>query len=262
MEPAEQISFAGGALKSPDDPSDWIFERCVMSIKGTPPILPDVFTLEDYVNTPRNQNTRNTCAAFAGVGIKEMHVRRDTGLSLQLSPEFVYQHRSNKPARGMYGRDVFVVLRDIGTVPETLCPYAEASDEERDTPSQSIYEIARKYRVGGFARITTIDGLKRALYEIGPCYLSLPVYSSAREFWAMSPGQQQEPSMGHAVMVIGWTLEGFILQNSWGEDWGDFGRVIFPYTAWGIQWECWVAYALDVGKVPNGKKRRHRCVIM
>lgn len=45
---------------------------------------------------------------------------------------------------------------------------------------------------------------------------------------------------GHAILIIGWNETGFIIQNSWGESWGDHGTAILPYEyiiqeAWGIE---------------------------
>ena len=43
----------------------------------------------------------------------------------------------------------------------------------------------------------------------------------------------------HAMILVGWTKDGFIMQNSWGEEYGNHGRAILPYDypideAWGI----------------------------
>ena len=31
-------------------------------------------------------------------------------------------------------------------------------------------------------------------------------------------------------MVYGWNKDGFLCQNSWGENWGNKGRFILPYS--------------------------------
>jgi C1A family cysteine protease len=43
------------------------------------------------------------------------------------------------------------------------------------------------------------------------------------------------------MAIVGWDTEGFIIRNSWGDDWNDDGHTIFPYTDWGLQWEVWTA---------------------
>lgn len=46
---------------------------------------------------------------------------------------------------------------------------------------------------------------------------------------------------GHAVAIIGYTRDGFIIQNSWGEDWGHKGFALLPYEDWMLHAsDCWV----------------------
>jgi hypothetical protein len=44
---------------------------------------------------------------------------------------------------------------------------------------------------------------------------------------------------GHAVALVGYTAEGFIVQNSWGRDWGERGFALLPY-------EDFMMHATDV----------------
>jgi hypothetical protein len=37
---------------------------------------------------------------------------------------------------------------------------------------------------------------------------------------------------GHAFAVVGYTSEGFIIQNSWGSSWGTYGFALLPYEDW------------------------------
>lgn len=47
---------------------------------------------------------------------------------------------------------------------------------------------------------------------------------------------------GHAFAVIGYNERGFLIQNSWGEDWGTRGLAILTYDDWLVNgWDCWVA---------------------
>jgi hypothetical protein len=50
--------------------------------------------------------------------------------------------------------------------------------------------------------------IKRAIYE-NQC----PILGIANKYFG-------EP---HAVMIVGWDKDGFIIQNSWGEEWGNKG---------------------------------------
>lgn len=47
---------------------------------------------------------------------------------------------------------------------------------------------------------------------------------------------------GHAVALVGYTRDGFIIQNSWGPTWGYKGFAVLPYEDWMLHAsDCWVA---------------------
>ncbi len=225
------------ALASPHDPDDIIFEHTARSAKCFVAEVPAEFDFTAYERSPRDQGDRGTCAAFAGATIKEIQEKLDTAFGGRMSAEFIYYHRENKPASGMYGRDVFRVLQKIGTVPENDYPYRE--DELAPRPTDELYKKASKYRINAFARVTSIDGVRRALLELGPCYLQLPLYKARPSFWQGDPGER--PNGGHAVVIIGYNVHGFILKNSWGPNWNDDGYILFPYEDWPVMMECWVS---------------------
>lgn len=228
-----------GALPSPQDPRDWVFERLAQGPEGCYwATLPDEYDLREHSQPVRKQGDRGTCGAISAAAIKEIQERRDCGFNTYMSPEFIYYHRENKPSSGMYGRNVFQVLQKIGSVPEDMYPYRER-DGIAPVPHKRLYKEAKKYRINQYARVDTIDGTKRALIELGPCYMSLPIYRNRPEFWR--PAKGEKSSGGHAVAIVGYNKQGFILRNSWGPEWNSDGHVIFPYTDWGLHWECWVS---------------------
>lgn len=238
MDPPDLHKRRCGALRSPEDPNDCVFEHLA---HGPPGYFlsefPEEFDLRTFARPSRDQGRRGTCAAFTASAIKEIQEKQDCGFDEWMSPEFIYYHRENKPASGMYGRNVFQILQRIGSVPESVFPYND--NENTPAPTNDMYETAAKYRIANFARVTTVDGLKRALLELGPCYLQLPLYTSRPYFWRSAPGESARG--GHAVAVVGFNKEGFILKNSWGSKWNGDGCIIFPYNEWGAQWECWVS---------------------
>lgn len=228
-------------MMSPDDSCDCVFEHIARaSIGKYEAVQPPEFDLRKELKfpSPRDQGTRGTCAAMVGATIKEIQEARDCGFTDRMSPEFIYFHRDNRPSGGMYGRNVFQILQKIGSVPESIYPYRD--DESAQKPSDELYEIANHFKIANFARVTTTSGLKKALLEIGPCYIQLPLYGTRPTFWRPTH-HSDKPDGGHALTVIGYTEEGFILQNSWGADWNDDGCIVFPYDEWSVHWECWVS---------------------
>jgi hypothetical protein len=59
----------------------------------------------------------------------------------------------------------------------------------------------------------------------------------AREFPVIT--RQGRADGGHAVAIVGYSEEGFIIQNSWGTSWGSGGFALLPY-------EDWLMHATDV----------------
>lgn len=262
-------------VRSPADDRDWVFENLCSSPTEISSVWAEpTLNYSCYGEPIRDQGNRGTCAAFAGAAIREMYDNikngRQPGVSAKyrdevsadgsnwLSPEFIYYHRDVRPVGGMYGRNVFKVLQKIGTVPEELFPYKISRDIE---PSAELRGLAMQYRIRNYARVETVDGLKQALVKLGPCYMSLPLYCRKELYWwrktladipntladitvetlLESPrSSETRSSTGHAVVVVGYNSDGFILRNSWGPEWNGDGHVVLPYSDWPLVWECWV----------------------
>ena len=224
-----------GCLRSPDSDHPIFLEDLVHSPEGFYAAkIPDEYDLRTSDMQPRYQGQRGTCAAFTGATIKEHHEIKDMLFKEYMSPEFLYYHRQNKPLQGMHAADMFRVLKKVGSVPETIYPYGSTIE-----PTRAMYTIAKKYTIDQYARIRTIAGVKQAILQFGPCYLALPKYKTRPMFWRVS-SDVIDQVYGHAVAIIGWTREGFIIKNSWGPKWNGDGYVIFPYIDWPLIWECWL----------------------
>ena len=85
------------------------------------------------------------------------------------------------------------------------------------------------YTIKEYYRVNTIDELKNALYQSGPCYISFPVYDTRPEFWR--PKGNEPLRGGHALAVVGYNKEGFIIRNSWGRYWGNNGYFEMSYDS-------------------------------
>ncbi len=244
-----------GALISPDDERDWVFERMAAATTSAEE-LPDEYVVPYYFGKSREQKKRSTCAAFTGATLCEavmqhrMRTSNDVLYVQQFSPEFIYFHRSNKPAAGMFGRDVFQILQRIGCVPEAMYQYRD--DENATQPNKKLYTVAANNRISNYARINTVEGTRRAIYEHGPCYASLPLANSSKHFW------RGKSTSSHAITIVGYNKTGFIIRNTWGHLWNGDGQTILPYEDWDYVHECWVATSAK----PAIKEKRAKCIIM
>ena len=116
-------------------------------------------------------------------------------------------------------------------------PKAEELYNNRDT---SIDEEAYKNRITSYYRLNDNNAVKATLLEKYPVICSIA--------WGSGSKYNKEDGMvhfstkkdgGHCVLLVGWNEKGWIIQNSWGEDWGDKGTAILPYEyeikeAWGL----------------------------
>lgn len=91
------------------------------------------------------------------------------------------------------------------------------------------------YKIDQYAMVGSIPVLKYALLMNGPCIAGLPVRNSLySDFWN---GDGFEG--GHAIAIIGYTEEGFIIRNSWGTMYGESGYYILPYEDFNNFYEIW-----------------------
>ena len=107
----------------------------------------------------------------------------------------------------------------------------------------SFKEILQYLRKEGliqeYAIVPSELPLKTAITINGPCLGALLVKDETRsDFWngTISKGL-------HGVAIIGWDDKGFIIQNSWGEDWGKRGLTTLPYERFSEFKELWTIIA-------------------
>lgn len=121
---------------------------------------------------------------------------------------------------------------------------------------------ALKCPLGAYYRILPRrNDVHAALNEVGVIYAS----ADTHEGWDKAYGQGEIPFKpgatgggGHAFVIVGYTQKGFLVQNSWGQDWGGFaigkgtiqgGVALWYYEDFDLNaWDIWVARtALPVG---------------
>ena len=201
--------------------------------------LPENLDYTNDLNPIRNQGSQGSCFAQTAACVKEWQEKKDYGFEGYLSPQFFYNCRPNKYDNkinnddGMFGRDVMKLMKNIGICSEISYPYGKI--EHKDSIPKQIYTEARKHIVKGYARINSIDSLKNNLFKNGPSLIVFPVYNFGSQFWI----KKGELVGGHAVTVIGYNRDGFIIRNSWGTQWANDGYSIYKYTDWNAHWEIW-----------------------
>ena len=262
--PTGNAFYTNGALPSPPDNRDWLAEQVytknAKGKKSARVIIPPNLDLRLDLQPIKNQGKFPTCVAQVAACMKEFQENIDVGLNKSLSVQYVYNHRSNYPADGMYGRDAMEILKTKGICRESV--FAYESTQLPDQIPDSVRTEALRYTIEGYAKVETIDGLKESLVLNGPCYIAFPCYNYGTRFWIQSGVDVLLG--GHAVTVIGYNEKGFILRNSWGESWGVSGYTTYPYEDWNAHWEIWTAIDAPSPNIEyeDDKNKCSKCTII
>jgi C1A family cysteine protease len=203
----------------------------------------------------RNQGDQGTCYAQTAACVKEWQEKKDSGFNGYFSPQFFYNNRDyyndgindnieNKEDDGMTGRDVMRILKNIGICKEIDYPYGKT--DRINEIEENIKKKAYKNRIKSYARINTLEGLKTSLVKNGPCLIAMPVYNYGDQIWIKE--KNQEILGGHAMTVVGYNEDSFIIRNSWGGQWGDKGYSYYYFKDWGVHYEIWTTIDLKSEK--------------
>jgi hypothetical protein len=104
-------------------------------------------------------------------------------------------------------------------------------------PKANWEKDAASRPLGAYYRIDkrSINDLQSAINEVGAVYCSAKVHKG----WYLKETTRPEIIKydsklvgGHAFAFVGYTEDGFIVQNSWGRSWGYHGFAILSYEDW------------------------------
>ncbi|MGH8176957.1 MAG: C1 family peptidase [Steroidobacter sp.] len=140
-----------------------------------------------------------------------------------------------------------------GVCAEQHWPYRDKTRKVRFVPPAPGWSSdALQRRLGVYYRVNraSVVDMQAAILEIGAIYVSSDVHDgwaiAARKrevtghdsLPAVKPIKRQDTLGGHAYALVGFNRVGFVIQNSWGEQWGNCGFGVLPY-------EEWVRYGAD-----------------
>jgi C1A family cysteine protease len=134
-------------------------------------------------------------------------------------------------------RTALQAVNRYGFPPESAWPYNTAKLSQR--PSRDAYRAAARHAAIAYKRVRgRLDHLKACLTEGYPVLLGFPVYNSIYRPEVAETGRVPVPPPGdpwiggHAVMIVGYddSEQVFIVQNSWGKNWGHDGFFYLPYA--------------------------------
>ncbi|MDO5478290.1 MAG: S-layer homology domain-containing protein [Clostridia bacterium] len=167
-----------------------------------------------------DQGYVNSCVAHGVAGALSANHLKHTGELIDLSVLLIYGlWRGDMTGEGMFVESTLNNGREIGTSPREYAPenleVPEAITKAKEYAKE--YPNAMAFKVGSFYKMRQnenfVSDVKKALYQY-----NLPLVTV------------KEGTPRHCELIVGWDEDNFILQNSYGESYGDGGYHKIPIT--------------------------------
>ncbi len=139
-----------------------------------------------------------------------------------------------------------------------------------DEPKLGWEKEAIERPLGAYYRVdrNSISDMQSAVCEVGALYVSASIHNG---WWELAEKKESDivdirvdiptidyhkfPVGSHAFVIVGYTRCGFIIQNSWGINWGNSGFAILTYKDWlehGMDaWVAVIGVPVDIDVSPN-----------
>ena len=122
-------------------------------------------------------------------------------------------------------------------------------------PADDWWLDAVQRPLGAYYRVDTrsVTDMHVAITEVRILYASAICHSGwdsgfdtgrkkTAGYWTIPPQKAGLNDGGHAFVIVGYDEQGFIIQNSWGKEWGAAGFARLTYEDWiDHAMDCWVA---------------------
>src|SRR5689334_20196403 len=243
------------------DIRDWFYQPPLIA-------LPDQLVNIDAVPKILNQGSEGACTGFALAATINFRLAAK-GVNRFVSPRMLYEMARKydewpgEHYEGSSARGAMIGWVRHGACSEELWPKTLHGIQHFN---YQIAHDARQSPGGAFYRVMhmQVRDVHAALREVGAVYMTIMVHkgwdrpgrrthrtdlltaplryeSNGRTKTVNIPVIQRQGHSddGHAVALVGYNDIGFIIQNSWGEDWGYQGFALLPY-------EDFLLHATDV----------------
>ena len=127
-------------------------------------------------------------------------------------------------------------------------------ENEPDLDDQAFIEGCRERPLGAYYRVNPyrLDDMQSAINELRAIAVSacihegwekpIPMRRKSETMYLISRPVNAHARGGHAFALVGYNEIGFLVQNSWGADWGKKGFATLPYEDWlDSAYDAWVA---------------------
>jgi hypothetical protein len=234
-------------LPSKKTENDWSFDNASQAgILRAPAAIPGTKDLRESWWKVNDQGSTGSCVgwatadsvlrwAFVKAGkIKpnELVSPRFIWMAAKETDEFNAQPTTFIEDDGTSPKAALDIARKYGAVLDKILPFA--TGQLYPDPAKTFYAIAAKLKISSYFNLgTNLGNWRTWLATKGPILTRLdvdaPWDNATTTKGKLEIYQPQTARGGHAVSLVGYTTNGFIVRNSWGESWGDKG---FAYASW------------------------------
>ena len=260
-------NFIANTLASKPDQRDIPFvPRTGIAIAPSLDLLPEVFEVEDQLDVGSCvvNGTGSECESRLLVAGRPRDLSRMAWYTMTLK----YENRLGE--EGLAPRDALHVGYKYGVCDEADYPY-DPSKRAIDPP-QAIYDLASKTSIDRYEAVVApgsnleqsvkIDNIIAALNERIQVGFACTVTDSLRHLTGPWQSHQYQPVGdaanpyigGHYMVFIGYdlALRQFLVQNSWGKQWGDGGFCGLPFSVVAAPFfEAWIIRSFDGAEIPE-----------
>jgi hypothetical protein len=158
-----------------------------------------------------------------------------------------------------------------GVIPAERWPALDM-DPVPDLDDEELLELARQWPLGTFYRVSPfrLDDMQSAITELNAICASAVVHDgwvkpalmrrNGEKMHVIARRVDAKQLGGHAFALVGYNEVGFLVQNSWGTDWGKGGFATLPYEDWlDSAYDAWVTRP-GVPKTPFASGRTRTAV--
>ena len=203
-----------------------------------------------------NQGEDGACTGFGlAAVINYLFWLRETSIK-EASPRMIYHlaqiydEWAGEDYLGSSCRGALKGWHKHGVCSRELWPYTVSKSGKVppfEAPRDGWQKDALSRALGVYYRIdkTAITDMQAAIVEIGAIYVSSKIHQGwaledhgkiSKTFSSLTQlpviSWNTENTGNHAFALIGYTDQGFVVQNSWGKEWGSQGFAILTYDDW------------------------------